>query len=110
MPYVPTKVRVRNFIRDLWGGNFGLARTYWYYGVVVNLSLSVFVYLLKGLFGDLLFLPFLILSLMYAVISSVGTWRAAGRYDRSKLLAALAKIAVVVVWLYPLIESVLAKL
>ncbi len=74
MPYSPIKVRIRKFIRDLWAGNFGLARTYWFSGVVIGLGFSLLIFLLRGLFGDLVALPFEILSLPYAVILSVGIW------------------------------------
>jgi len=109
MPYSPIRVRVRNFVRNLWSGNFGLARTYWYYGVVINHGFWLLIFLSQGLFGDLVALPFVLINLAYSVIWSVGTWRAAGRYSGSKVLSAVAKMIVALGWLY-LIQSFLDEL
>ena len=102
MPYSPISVRVRSFSKNLWSGNFGLGRTYWYYGVVVNLVFSVLVFLAQGLFGDLIGLLLALLALVYNVLSSVGIWRAAGQYNGPKVFTVLARIAVVAGWLYVL--------
>ena len=102
MPYSPISVRVRSFFKSLWSGNFGLGRTYWYYGVVVNVGFSLLVFLVQGLFGDLTALPLALLALGYNVISSVGIWRAAGQYNGRKVFSVLARIAVVAGWLYVL--------
>lgn len=108
MPYSSLRVRLRNFVRNLWSGNFGLARTYWYYGFVINHGFWLLIFFAQGLFGDLIALPFVLINLAYSVIWSVGTWRAAGRYNGPKALSVAAKIIVVLGWLY-LIQSLLGK-
>ena len=90
------------FFGRLWRGEYGLAKTYWLYGVVAGFLLGFLVGFFGGFLQALGVLPdarFLnALLLPYSVVSSVGIWRAAGSYDGPKVWAVLARVAVSFGW------------
>jgi len=82
----------KSFFIKLKDGDFGLAKTYWLYGVVVNLVLSIPSYVVSDLF---FLIVFTIIGLIYGVIVLIGIWNAASRYEGLKLWAILAKLATI---------------
>jgi hypothetical protein len=82
----------KSFFIRLKDGDFGLAKTYWLYGVVVNLILSIPTYLVSNL--SLLIL-FTIIGLIYGVLVLIGIWNSASRYEGLKLWAILARLATI---------------
>lgn len=85
-----------DWLSQLKGGDFGLARTYWLYGIVLsNLALLIpYFFLLEGqtLAAQITMLTYCIC--VFVVL--IGIWNAASRYTGSKLWAILAKISTII--------------
>ena len=82
----------KGFFSKLAGGEYGLARTYWLYGVVVGL-----IYRILLLIPSLAVMLILTLAyLVYCVPLLMGIWRAADGYNGPKVWAVLARIVVII--------------
>ncbi len=95
----------KGFIKKLISGDFGLAATYWQYGIITGIILSIILVLLipeeMNYFNKTL-LPFFIgylIYIAYMVISGVGVFNAALKYNGSKIWPWLAVIMVIVNWI-----------
>ncbi|TKB77925.1 MAG: hypothetical protein E8D42_11710 [Nitrospira sp.] len=82
----------------LWGffgrlvtGEFGLARTYWIYGVLVGLVVGLAMRLIPSI-GLLAII--LLMYTAYQTLVLLGAWRAANKYIGSFVWVVLAKVAV----------------
>ncbi|WP_295882319.1 serine/threonine-protein kinase [uncultured Thiohalocapsa sp.] len=84
--------RSQAFFPRLWRGDFGLAKTFWLYLVLVSVLVGFALNLVESL-------PVLLLVLLlftaYRVVALVGTWRAADRFTGSKVWGVLSKLVVV---------------
>ena len=80
------------FFGKLANGDFGLAKTYWFYGVLVGFIVSVVMKLIASI-GLLVIV--MLTHAAYGIPLIMGIWRAATKYEGSKIWAVLAKIAVV---------------
>ncbi len=77
-------------------GHYGLAKTYWLFGIaggVVVYILTIAVGAVDGGIGMLLGVGLAVLA--YFVIWAIGVWRAATLYQGRRLWAILAKVAVI---------------
>jgi len=74
-------------------GRFGLARTYWAFGFGGLLVQGILLALVEN--GGELTVAVGMLSLFYAVVLSLGIWRAANRYEGKAIWTWLAKATVV---------------
>ena len=99
----------KGFFAKLSSGDFGLAKTYWLYGVVVG-TVSSFAMNLITSVG--LLVPVLLAYTVYQVLVLMGTWRASSKYQGWKVWAVLAKIAVVlgVVMMFVTLATILTLL
>jgi len=90
----------KGFFKKLSDGDFGLAKTFWLYGVVVSViegALQRAIIVGMGKNGFLLiFLIQLIFSIYYLFFQLPGLWRAAKKYEGAKIWAVLAQIIVVI--------------
>jgi hypothetical protein len=90
--YPTSVVDEHGFFQKLSSGEFGLAKTYWLYGVVVGFVLSL---------GTQAITPigtYTLVTLIYApyhTLVLLGTWRASQKYEGWKGWAALANFSVV---------------
>lgn len=84
-----------SFISRLIRGDLGLAKTYWLFGVLGNIFLSL---PLPFIAEELIFV-FSLPVLSYSVVLLIAVWRAANRYRGPKYWATLAKIATVLGWI-----------
>ena len=87
----------RPFFSKLIHGDYGLAKTYWLFGVLGSTVLSVFLMLSAVLAAELVIALYLV-ALSYAVVVLIGTWRAASRYQGPKHWAILAKLNTALGW------------
>ncbi|KIH77251.1 hypothetical protein SAMN05660860_02161 [Geoalkalibacter ferrihydriticus] len=82
--------------RGFWGrlaqGEFGLAKTYWVYNVVVGIAANLIANEITSLASLTLFMA---LYVPYQATVLMGIWRAAGTYQGLKIWAMLARAAVV---------------
>ena len=69
-------------------GDYGLARTFWLYGVLVRLGSSLVLRLVEG---TVLGVLFGVTYLGYEVALTMGIWRAAGRYAGGEHWVVLAR-------------------
>lgn len=83
-----------NAISDLWNGRFGLAKTYWLWGVLSGIPWGLVLSLVTP--GSTLAILGLLALVAYYVIVNVGIWRAASQYQGIKAWAILAKVAVAI--------------
>ena len=77
-------------------GKFGLAKTYWVFGICI----MVLLYILSNIIGTLgsptLSIVWVLGLYAYQVIVWVAIWRAAGRYSGPVIWSGLAKFAVII--------------
>ena len=83
-----------NTISNLWNGRFGLAKTYWLWGVFSGIPWGIALSLVKP--GSNLAILVVLAVFVYYVIVHFGIWRAASEYEGAKAWAILAKIAVAI--------------
>jgi len=82
----------RGFFGKLANGDFGLAKTYWLYGVLVGIVFNIISNAVTSVGGEVILI---LAHTAYAIPVTMGTWRAANKYQGPKIWAVLAKIAVV---------------
>ena len=82
----------KGFFRKLSNGDFGLAKTYWLYGVLVAFVLG---FGMKAVSSIGLLIILMLIHSAYHILILIGTWRAATKYQGWKIWAVLGKIAVV---------------
>lgn len=82
----------KGFFGKLSNGDFGLAKTYWLYGVLVGFVLNI---AMKPITSIGLLVIVMLAYTAYEIPVIMGVWRAANKYEGSKFWAVLAKISVV---------------
>jgi hypothetical protein len=82
----------KGFFSKLADGDFGLAKTYWLYGVLVGVIVNI---VSKAISSVSVLLVFMLVYTAYEVPVIMGTWRASGKYKGPKVWAVLSKIAVI---------------
>lgn len=82
----------RNFFIQLINGDFGLAKTYWLFGVLVGIAVNLMSRAVPGV-GVLILLTLAYTA--YEIVVLIGTWRAANRYRGPGVWVLLAKVAVI---------------
>ncbi len=99
----PTQA-VKGFWRKLLDGDFGLAKTYWLFGMLPGFVLNIAVNLATGLpstESTPVWLLFVIpLYMGYWVVVAIGCWRAATRYQGAAIWPALTKISIGIGWIF----------
>lgn len=93
----------QSFLARLRAGDYGLAKTFWLYTVVVGMVANLVIGFIPQ---ASMVLVLTAVFLMYYVMALVGTWRAASRYTGKKVWAILAKI-MVGVWSLSLVSAIL---
>ena len=83
-----------NAISDLWNGRFGLAKTYWLWGILSGIPWGIALSLVTP--GSNLAILVVLAVFAYYIIIHVGIWRAASEYKGAKVWAILAKTAVAI--------------
>ena len=95
MSEVETK-NSNGFFKKLFNGDFGLAKTYWVFGVLVGFAFQFALTLLESMGSPFIsIIIFNVINVAYAIVLTVGTWRAATKYKGLKLWAILAKVAII---------------
>ena len=87
------QVQPKGFIKKLRDGDFGLAKTYWLFGVLAGIVANIIGGLIESL---LILLIFTALQIVYMIFFYQGVWNAANKYEGKVIWAILAKIAVVI--------------
>ena len=83
----------KGFFGKLANGDYGLAKTYWLYGVLVGAVVSL---ISKAFTSAGVVLTLMFAHAVYWIPVAIGTWRAANKYQGPKIWAILAKIAIVI--------------
>ena len=91
----------KNVFSRLVDGDYGLAKTYWLFGVLVNVVFNVLFKVIESTASNprQALAQMLILTsigVAYGVVVIIGTWRASSKYQGPKFWAILAKIMVVI--------------
>lgn len=86
------KIIEKGFFSKLSNGDFGLAKTYWLYWVLVGFVWNFAFQLIES---PVFLIVVGLAAMTYQVVVIMGTWRAAEKYEGSKFWAVLAKIVVV---------------
>lgn len=94
---------MKDSFKSLKDGDFGLAKTYWLFGVLGNLLISITLNFLTGLAMAI----YSLFSLAYGVTVLLGIWNAANRYTGFKLWAILAKLAAILGFLFVILSIIL---
>ena len=85
---------MKDFLLKLKEGDYGLAKTYWLYGVVVNIVYRIVDIVLTALSYELSILVFFIM-VGYSYFGIIGMWNAASKYEGLKLWGIIAKVLAV---------------
>ena len=87
-----------NVLAKLVGGHFGLAKTYWVFGILVSalatLGLSVALQVLEYNAAVLVYFVGLHLLVAYQIVVTIGVWKASRRYQGPAVWPSLARIAI----------------
>ncbi len=93
---------MKNWIKQLIAGNFGLCKTFWLCFFTVGIFINVIIRLIEHAIDSieslsLILLMFLVLafSLAYLFIALTGVWNSAKRYTGRAIWKFLAKIVVI---------------
>ncbi len=73
----------KGFFSKLSNGDFGLAKTYWLYNVLVG---TVFNILMKLIISIEFFIIALVAYIAYSIPVLIGLWQSANKYKGKKLL------------------------
>ena len=103
-----------DLIRRLWRGNIPLARTFWLYGVCVNLSVVAtmnyfLVYNKQALSTAVVYISIwaiIAFSIIYFPYIFISIWRSANKYQGHRFYTIAAKIIVIFGWGRYVIEIV----
>ena len=98
-----------NPISRLLSGDFGLATTYWLFGVAGSMGIGAMIALVRPTPGSGLARLLVGLFLVYATVIFIAVWRAAGKYPGRPSWRTLAR-AVVVLGFFALFLPLLATL
>jgi len=85
----------KNFFIKLKDGDFGLAKTYWLFGVLVSIIYRIFLELALVANSIGIIYAANIALIVYSYFHLFGLWNSADRYTGKKVWAFLAKVAVV---------------
>jgi len=85
----------KGFIKKLIDGDFGLAKTYWLFGVVGGIALNLLMMLVILTGSVVLIVTAMLLSFAFATAIFIAIWNSATKYSGSKFWSVLAKIIVV---------------
>lgn len=77
------------FLPKLANGDFGLAKTYWLYGVIIGLFASFLSNLITSIAGLVIFM---LVFTIYEIPVLMGVWRASRKYQAPNIWAILAKL------------------
>jgi hypothetical protein len=97
----------------LWQGQLSLPKTYWIFGVLVNIFLGIPITIYLELSGEVqqsyfsLYIGYFLIYLVYNVVVAIGLWRSATHYDKSKLWKYLSKAVAVISLLFIVLAIVL---
>lgn len=87
-----TQPSTGGFFRQLVNGDFGLAKTYWLYGVLVGVFANILSSVITSI--DALVI-FMIIYTAYEIPVFIGIWSASDKYQGPSVWAVLSKIAVI---------------
>ena len=90
-----TNADKQGFFNKLSSGDFGLAKTYWVFGVLVGIAIGILSSILGVFAGIGGIVCISLLHTIYVIPVALGTWRASNAYSGNKIWAILAKIAIV---------------
>ena len=79
------------FVADLWSGRYGLAKTYWLFGVLAGLPWGIGFGLVEQ--GSPTAILLGVAFCAYFFVVNVGIWKAASAYKGASAWSALAKAA-----------------
>ena len=82
------------FLNNLKSGQYGLAKTYWLFGVAIFLPLNMLYS--SGVLSYELILVTFVLTVMYSYFWIIGCWVAASNYQGPMVWAVLAKVVTVI--------------
>jgi hypothetical protein len=82
----------RGFFGKLINGDFGLAKTFWLYGVLLEI---IVISLATPKPYVSIFIALMLVNDAYLIVLVIGIWRAANKYQGLKIWGWLAKIVVV---------------
>lgn len=83
------------FLNKLLRGDYGLWKTFWLFGFLPRWVMNSIIAIAGSALDDKIAIIFLV-GLVYEVIVSIGTWRAADKYEGSWVWSMLAKTAIVI--------------
>lgn len=91
------------FLNKLKNGEFGLAKTYWLYGVIVAIPLNIIIeYIgLNTITFNILFL----IEIAYFYFWILGCWKAASEYEGSAPWPFLTKLFCIITVIYAAYET-----
>ncbi len=90
----------KGFLKKLRDGDYGLAKTYWLFGVGVSIIIGIIIQIIfaaMGRSGIVIAFIIILISIIYTAFFQLpGLWRAAKKYQGPKIWAILAQIVVII--------------
>ena len=86
----------KSALAELADGDYGLAKTYWVFGVLVGIIVNIIIRFVES--SDIAIILF-VSFMAYEVPVLLGTWRAAKKYSGPSIWVVMTKIAVGLSWL-----------
>lgn len=83
-----------SFLSNLIKGEIALWKTYWLFGVVGNIIVTILINVFAQ-FSESLFLIMLIIAIIYKIGVFIAIWNSASKYIGLKIWAIVAKIMVI---------------
>ncbi len=90
----------KGFLKKLRDGDYGLAKTYWLYGIGFSIIIGIIIQIIfaaMGRSGIVIAFIVILISIIYTAFFQLpGLWRAAKKYQGAKIWAILAQIIVII--------------
>jgi len=94
-----TEVKKKGFLKKLKDGDFGLAKTFWIYNILIGVVVQFMYAIIESIEPStsmlLMVVAISIIVVIYAIICLIGLWKAASKYTGPRVWPVLTKIWIV---------------
>jgi hypothetical protein len=94
-----TEVKKKGFLKKLKDGDFGLAKTFWIYNILIGVVVQFMYAIIESIEPStsmfLMMIAVSIIVVIYAIICLIGLWKAASKYTGPRVWPVLTKIWIV---------------
>ena len=96
-----TEVKKKGFLKKLKDGDFGLAKTFWIYNILIGVVVQFMYAIIESIEPStsmfLMMIAVSIIVVIYGIICMIGLWKAASKYIGTRVWPVLTKIWIIFV-------------